>query len=51
MSFSFFLRHCDALDESDEAVSVAFWRNWRDLCAVIRETFEEVLNLLDGSVL
>jgi hypothetical protein len=51
MSLGFFLGHGDALDEINEAFSVAFWRNWRDLRAIIRETFEEILNFLDGSVL
>jgi hypothetical protein len=51
MSLSFFFGHGDALDEINEAFSVAFWRNWRDLCAIMRETFEEILDFLDGTVL
>ena len=51
MPFRLFFGHRDTPDEFDKAITVALWRNWRNLRSVVRHALEEVFNLLDGSIL
>ena len=50
-ALSFFFGHSNALDEINETISVSLWWDRGDLSPVMGETFEEVFELLDGSVL
>lgn len=50
-SLGLLLRHGDPLHEVDKPVSVALWRDGRNLGTIIRKALEEILDSFDRSVL
>jgi hypothetical protein len=50
-ALGFFLSHGNACDEVEEAVAVLLGWDWRNLIAFVTETFPEVLDSFDKTIL